>query len=112
MTTARHDISLHYIFTTSNKYKIKIICIYSIAGHEKGEVDHLGGLAKVAFWREIGAGAFFADAEDMVVFLQSNFNEKRDLGYRVKEIDVKQLYFELLFPVYSFLSKKINSQNN
>ena len=30
---------------------------------------------------ETGAGAFFVDAEDMVVFLQSKFNEKRDAVY-------------------------------
>ena len=71
----------HNIQELSDKYKIKIICIYSIAGHGKGEVDHVGGLAKVAIRREIVPGAFFADAEDMVVFLQSKFNEKRDAVY-------------------------------
>ena len=45
----------------------------------------------MAVRREIGAGAFFADAEDMVVFLQLTFNEKRDPPYWAKEIDVKQL---------------------
>ena len=75
----------------SDKYKIKVICIYSIAGHEKGEVDHVGCLAKVAMRREIGAGVFFADAEDMVMFLQSKFNEKGEPVYQVKGIDVRQL---------------------
>ena len=32
----------------------------------------------MAVRREIGAGAFFADAEDMVVFLQSTFNENNE----------------------------------
>ena len=75
----------------SDKYKIKVICVYSIAGHGKGELDHVGCLAKVAMQREIGAGVFFADAEDMVMFLQLRFNEKRDPVYQVKGIDVRQL---------------------
>ena len=86
MTAVLHNISLHNIQELSDKYKIEIIRIYNIAGHGKSEVDHVGGLAKVAIWREIGAGAFFADAEDMVVFLQSKFNEKRDPAYWVKEM--------------------------
>ena len=75
---------------------------------------------------ETGAGAFFVDAEDMVVFLQSKFNEKRDAVYQVKEIDVTQpeevqaatklkFYHMLgvhLIRSYSFLSKNNNSQSS
>ena len=32
----------------SNKYKSTIICVYSIAEHGKGEVDHVGGIVKTA----------------------------------------------------------------
>ena len=47
--------------TLANKFKVNVICIFSIAEHGKGEVDHEGGLAKTTLWRAIAAGAFFND---------------------------------------------------
>ena len=46
--------------------------MYSVAGHGKGETDHLGALTKVAIRRDFGAGSFFANSEDMFEF----FNKK------------------------------------
>ena len=47
--------------TLANKFKVNVICIFSIAEYGKGEVDHVGGLAKTTLWRAIAAGAFFND---------------------------------------------------
>ena len=53
-----------------------IICIWSIAGHGKGEVDHVGGIAKVTITQDIVGGMFFANAEEMVCRLPRNYPEK------------------------------------
>ena len=79
----------------------------------------------MAIQREIGTGAFLSDAEDMVVFLQSKFNEKRDSVYWVKEIDIKQLeevqvqlkFYHIIkgsneFQVIVFYPKNSNSQSS
>ena len=66
----------HHLQDICNKYELKIIHVYSVAGHGKGQVDHVGGLAKVAIRREIGAGPFFANLEDMVEFLNNKLGQK------------------------------------
>lgn len=38
----------HHLQELANKYHTKIIRVYSVAGHGKGEVDHVGGLANKA----------------------------------------------------------------
>ena len=63
----------------------------SVAGHGKGEVDHVSGLAKVAIRREIGPGSFFANSEGMVEFLNKKVCQKINPVYYIKEIDIKQL---------------------
>jgi len=75
----------------SQKYNKTIIRVFGIAGHGKGEVDHVGGIAKVAVRREIAAGSFFSDAEEMVEFLQSKFHGNKSPEYFFKEIHVKRL---------------------
>ena len=62
-----------------------------MAAHGKGEVDHVGGLAKVAIRRQIAEGDFFANAEDMVDFLTTKYESKTHPKYFVKEIDTKVL---------------------
>ena len=66
----------HSLQDICNKYELKIIHVYSVAGHGKAQVDHVGGLAEVAIWREIGAGPFFANLEDMVDFLNNKLGQK------------------------------------
>jgi len=39
-----------------------IICLYGIAMHGKGEVDHVGGVAKDAVRREIAGGEVFENS--------------------------------------------------
>lgn len=63
----------------SDVYCKPIIRIWSVAGHGKGEVDHVGGIAKVTIRPDIASGMFFTDAEDMVCHLSSNYAERQDL---------------------------------
>ena len=50
----------HHLQELANKYHAKIIQVYSVAGHGKGKVDHISGLAKVVTRHEIGRGSFFS----------------------------------------------------
>ena len=52
-----------------------LVRIYSVAGHGKGEVDHVGGLAKVAIRREVAAGQQLSNAEGMINCLEGKFGE-------------------------------------
>ena len=81
----------HAIQEISNHYQTKIIFVYRIAEHGKGEVDHVGGLAKSAIRSEITIGGFFSDAEEMVNFLPSKFEVIESPKFVVKEIDQKIL---------------------
>ena len=64
----------------------QIIRIYSVAGHGKGEVDNVGGVAKVAVRQEISRGAYFSNAAEVVSFLEEKFGEKKFPEYEIKEI--------------------------
>ena len=65
--------------------------IWSIAGHGKGEVDHIGGIAKVAIRQEIARGSFFANSDDMVNFLSNKYAEFKDPHYVLKNISINRL---------------------
>ena len=75
----------------ANGKNIVIIRIYGIAGHGKGEVDHVGGLTKVAVRTEIAAGEFFLDSESMVEFLDKKFRGNQNPLYFFKDIDHNKL---------------------
>eukprot|EP00794_Sanderia_malayensis_P020851 gene20851-22896_t len=75
----------------SNEYNSIIIRVWSIAGHGKGEVDHVGGVAKITIKREIGNGEFFYDAGEMVERLNEKFYENKSPCYFFKEIHRKKL---------------------
>ena len=40
------------ISSIANKYNINIVRVFGVAGHGKGEVDYVGGIAKVTIRRE------------------------------------------------------------
>ena len=65
----RSSAHFHGMQTLANKFKVNVICIFSIAEHGKGEVDHVDDLAKTTLWRAIAAGAFFNDVGEMVEYL-------------------------------------------
>ena len=43
--------------------------MYDVADHEKSEIDHMGGLAKVGVRKQVAAGGLFMSAIEMVEFL-------------------------------------------
>ena len=75
----------------TNKIGIPIIRLFSIAGHRKGEVDHVGGLAKCAIRRYVGTGSFVLNANDALLFLTDKFGENSNPNYIIQEITVDEL---------------------
>ena len=67
----------------------QVLCLWSIAGHGKGEVDHVGGVAKIAIKRAISNDFFFENSSDMTQYLSEEFSN--NLLYRFQEVDVKAL---------------------
>ena len=61
-------------------------CVFGILEHGKGEVDHVGGVAKTTIQHEIAAGGFYSDAEEMVEMLRNKFREQQQPKYIIKEI--------------------------
>ena len=58
-----HNVSPLNTLLITSAY-IPIICVFSIAGHGKGEVDHVGGLAKCAIRWYVGTGGKIFNATD------------------------------------------------
>ena len=56
----------------ANQFNINLIHIFVIAGHGKGEVDQVGGLAKDTIRREVAAKKNFSIANDIVHCLSEN----------------------------------------
>ena len=63
----------HEIQKTSNRVNKPIIRIYGIAQHGKGEVDHVGGIAKNVLRTAIAEGHFFQNVGQMADYLHNNF---------------------------------------
>ena len=91
--TSQYKSSKHFYDTQNiaNKYEKTVFRVFGIAGHGKGEVDHVGGIAKVVIRRQIAAGSFFPDSSDMVEFLNEKFKDHDSPRYKFKEIYTKQL---------------------
>ena len=71
--SAAHFSKLQKIADAYNK---QIIRIWSVAGHGKGEVYHVGGIAKVAIRNDIARGNFFSNSKDMVNCLSDKYADK------------------------------------
>ena len=56
----------------ANQFNVNVIHIFVIAGHGKGEVDQVGGLAKDTIRREVAAKKNFSNANDIVHCLSEN----------------------------------------
>ena len=57
----------------------------------KGELDHDGGVAKVAVRSSISAGSVFDNSKQIVTFLKEKFQEKESPHYHIKEMMVDDL---------------------
>lgn len=60
----------------SDKYNVNILPVFGTPEHGKGEVDHVGGVAKSTIRWEIAGGGFFADAYGMVLMFERKFRDQ------------------------------------
>ena len=86
--SAQHFDDLQYI---CNKIGAPIIRLFSVAGHGKGEVDHVGGLAKCALRRYVGTGGTLLNATHCKNFLETKFSDKTNPKFFCKQIDIDDL---------------------
>ena len=85
---------------SANKFDVVVMCVFGVAEHGKGEVDHVGGLAKTTISRTIASGEIFSTTSVMVEFLKKHFENKDHLVYKVCEIlksDLDDARFEERF---------------
>ena len=75
----------------ANTYNTTLIRFYGIAGHGKGEVDHVSGITKYKVRREVAAGSKLQYSEEMVAFLSNKFGNKVNPFYTVKNVEPEQL---------------------
>ena len=86
--SAEHFCDLQNISNENNK---TVIRFYGIEGHGKGEVDHVGGIAKVSARDEITRGVIFSNATEITDHLLKKFWSKESLKYHIVEIHVNKL---------------------
>ena len=91
--TSQYKCAEHFsgLQDIARKYKVTVIRVYGVAGHGKGDVDHVGGLAKVCVRREIVAGEALYNSEDMVECLKNKFGDSESPLYFFKEITSEEL---------------------
>ena len=70
----------------SNTWNRVIIRLYGIAGHGKGEVDHVGGVAKIGVRTAIASGSVFDNSKEIVSFLNEKFGKKESPRYHIREM--------------------------
>ena len=69
----------------------QIIKVFSIPEHGKGEVDHVGGIAKTAVRAAIAAGEISMSSQDTVEFLCEKFVNKISPRYFFKDLTEESL---------------------
>ena len=81
----------HDLQNLSNKENKTVIRFYGVEGHGKGEVDHVGGIAKVSARGEMTRGTIFDNAAQIVTHLQTHFGDKENPEYHIQEVTVDEL---------------------
>ena len=69
------------------KIGVPVILLFSVTWHGKGEVDHVGGLAKYSARRYVGIGGKVLNVTDCKDFLETKFAEKPNPKFFLKLID-------------------------
>ena len=77
----------YHLQSLANQLNCDIVRMYGVAGHGKGEVDHVGGIAKVAVRKEICGGEVFQTSQQIVAFLEPKFRDKECPRYHIVEIE-------------------------
>jgi hypothetical protein len=81
----------HEIQKLSNRMNKTIIRVYGIAQHGKGEVDHVGGIAKNTLRKAIAERKVFQNVEQMCEYLQTKFADNTHPKYHVDVINEEEL---------------------
>ena len=84
-------LDLHHYQMIANDYNKTLIKMYGVPSHGKGEVDHVGGTAKVVSRRLAATRVSFSGANDIVAALREKFAEKTEPRYSIKEISEAEL---------------------
>ena len=87
----KSGLHFYHLQEISNNYDISVIRTYGIPGHGKGEVDHVGGTAKVTIRRMAAAGCTFINATDIVDALKKNYADSTTTQNCIKEISEEEL---------------------
>ena len=86
--SAEHFHDLQMISNDENKTLVRF---YGVEGHGKGEVDHVGGIAKVFARDQINRGVIFSGAAHIVSHLIQKFGTNKSPEYHIAEIKVEEL---------------------
>ena len=91
--SAQYKCTAHFLKCQeiADSRETTVIRYYGIPGHGKGEVDHVGGIAKVQVRRAVAAGHSLKVSEDMVDFLKEKFGQNSNPTYMVKNIKPERL---------------------
>ena len=94
--SSQYKCTAHFfkLQSISNDWNATIIRCYCVAGHGKGGVDHVGGLTTVKIRREVATGYVLQTSSEMVEWLQTKFEIKRDPIYVFKIFNHKSLEAE------------------
>ena len=89
--SAQYKSTEHFynIQSLAGHFNIPIIQVF--VGHKKGEVDHVGSLAKCGIRRYVGTGGKIFNATDYTNFFQDKFKEKSNPSFIIKEITQEEL---------------------
>ena len=86
--SAEHFTDLQSI---SDDFEMPLVRLYGIEGHGKGEVDHVGGIAKVYARDQISRGVIYQNASSIVSSLVNKFGEKTNPKYHIQVSSFKFL---------------------
>ena len=81
--SAEHFFTVQQI---SNQLDAEVVRVFGISEHGKGEVDHVGGIAKNTVRKEIAGGRNLQTSAEMVKFLSEKFADKSSPEYVVRGI--------------------------
>ena len=81
----------HDLQKLSNEEEKMVVRFYGVEGHGKGEVDHVGGIAKVNARDEMTRGTIFENAAQIVSHLVKHFGNHESPQYDIKEITEMEL---------------------
>ena len=94
--SCQYKCGLHFyhLQQLANEHNIIIIRVYGVPSHGKGEVDHVGGTAKVTAKRLAACGKVFLNAQDIADCLNEKYSEYTSPSYDIDVITEEELEVE------------------